>query len=87
MKTFHIWFQIPRLLFRIPLKTDSMFLICNRVYDCLPLYDILNQFQKGHSHMAVVVKCSERATNKTSTFTVNNSNSRERQAKKKGKTG
>ncbi|XP_021279479.1 DUF21 domain-containing protein At5g52790 [Herrania umbratica] len=28
-----------------------------RVHDCLPLYDILNQFQEGHSHMAVVVKC------------------------------
>ncbi|XP_030530602.1 DUF21 domain-containing protein At2g14520-like [Rhodamnia argentea] len=28
-----------------------------RVQDCLPLYDILNQFQKGHSHMAVVIKC------------------------------
>ncbi|XP_077247428.1 CBS domain protein with a domain protein (DUF21) isoform X2 [Tasmannia lanceolata] len=27
-----------------------------RVPDCLPLYDILNEFQKGHSHMAVVVK-------------------------------
>ncbi|KAL6952056.1 hypothetical protein U1Q18_041697 [Sarracenia purpurea var. burkii] len=27
------------------------------VYDNWPLYDILNQFQKGHSHMAVVVKC------------------------------
>ncbi|CAN1158612.1 DUF21 domain-containing protein At5g52790 [Linum perenne] len=27
-----------------------------RVQDHLPLYDILNQFQKGHSHMAVVVK-------------------------------
>lgn len=27
-----------------------------RVYDDLPLYDILNEFQKGHSHMAVVVK-------------------------------
>lgn len=24
--------------------------------DNLPLYDILNQFQKGDSHMAVVVK-------------------------------
>ena len=22
----------------------------------MPLYDILNEFQKGHSHMAVVVK-------------------------------
>lgn len=27
-----------------------------RVYDDLPLYDILNEFQKGHSHMAVVVR-------------------------------
>ncbi|GLU21144.1 hypothetical protein SLE2022_373050 [Rubroshorea leprosula] len=27
-----------------------------KVHDRLPLYDILNQFQKGHSHMAVVVK-------------------------------
>ncbi|KAK4480727.1 hypothetical protein RD792_013809 [Penstemon davidsonii] len=27
-----------------------------RFYECLPLYDILNQFQKGQSHMAVVVK-------------------------------
>lgn len=24
--------------------------------DDLPLYDILNEFQKGHSHMAVVVR-------------------------------
>ncbi|XVF12556.1 hypothetical protein REPUB_Repub08aG0128900 [Reevesia pubescens] len=28
-----------------------------RVHDHLPLYDILNQFQEGNSHMAVVVKC------------------------------
>ncbi|WCJ36728.1 hypothetical protein M5689_017909 [Euphorbia peplus] len=28
-----------------------------RVHDNLPLYDILNQFQVGNSHMAVVVKC------------------------------
>ncbi|KAM7491571.1 hypothetical protein LguiA_034492 [Lonicera macranthoides] len=26
-----------------------------RVQDCLPLYDILNEFQKGQSHMAAVV--------------------------------
>ncbi|KAF3972626.1 hypothetical protein CMV_003887 [Castanea mollissima] len=30
-----------------------------KVYDNWPLYDILNQFQKGHSHMAVVVKCKK----------------------------
>ncbi|XP_050367165.1 DUF21 domain-containing protein At2g14520 isoform X1 [Argentina anserina] len=27
-----------------------------RVQDTLPLYDILNEFQKGHSHMAIVVR-------------------------------
>lgn len=27
-----------------------------RVHEDWPLYDILKQFQKGHSHMAVVVK-------------------------------
>lgn len=32
-------------------------LLFTRVHDDLPLYDILNEFQKGHSHMAVVVKC------------------------------
>ncbi|CAA6673725.1 unnamed protein product [Spirodela intermedia] len=30
--------------------------LCSRVADDLPLYDMLNEFQKGHSHMAVVVK-------------------------------
>jgi len=28
----------------------------DRVSEEMPLYDILNEFQKGHSHMAVVVK-------------------------------
>jgi len=28
----------------------------NRVPESMPLYDILNEFRKGHSHMAVVVK-------------------------------
>ncbi|PON58208.1 CBS domain containing protein [Parasponia andersonii] len=30
-----------------------------RVYDNWPLYDILKQFQKGHSHMAAVVKSKD----------------------------
>ncbi|XP_031475618.1 DUF21 domain-containing protein At2g14520-like isoform X1 [Nymphaea colorata] len=30
-----------------------------RVREYLPLYSLLNEFQKGHSHMAVVVKCSK----------------------------
>lgn len=28
----------------------------DRVPESMPLYDILNEFQKGHSHMAVVVR-------------------------------
>ncbi|TKY45268.1 DUF21 domain-containing protein [Spatholobus suberectus] len=30
-----------------------------RVYESWPLYEILNQFQKGHSHMAVVLKSNK----------------------------
>ncbi|XP_023518289.1 DUF21 domain-containing protein At4g33700-like isoform X2 [Cucurbita pepo subsp. pepo] len=32
---------------------------CPRVSETMPLYDILNDFQKGHSHMAVVVREKE----------------------------
>lgn len=32
-----------------------MCLVC-RVSEAMPLYDILNEFQKGHSHMAVVIR-------------------------------
>ncbi|XP_038891232.1 DUF21 domain-containing protein At2g14520 isoform X3 [Benincasa hispida] len=32
-----------------------------RVHENLPLYDILNQFQQGHSHMAVVIKSHKEA--------------------------
>ncbi|XP_010671605.2 DUF21 domain-containing protein At2g14520 isoform X2 [Beta vulgaris subsp. vulgaris] len=31
----------------------------SRFYDHLPLYDVLNQFQKGHSHMGVVVRSKQ----------------------------
>lgn len=30
--------------------------LSGRVSETMPLYDILNEFQKGHSHMAVVVR-------------------------------
>ena len=33
-----------------------------RVPESAPLYDILNEFQKGHSHMAVVVKYNKEKT-------------------------
>ncbi|XP_023552286.1 DUF21 domain-containing protein At5g52790 [Cucurbita pepo subsp. pepo] len=43
-----------------------------RVHENLPLYDILNQFQQGHSHMAVVIKshkeAREPADSKTADF-------------------
>ena len=31
----------------------------------MPLYDILNEFQKGHSHMAVIVKQSNKTEHTT----------------------
>ncbi|KAL6964169.1 hypothetical protein U1Q18_035227 [Sarracenia purpurea var. burkii] len=39
------------------------FLSFERVLETMPLYDILNDFQKGHSHMAVVVRQSKKAVN------------------------
>ncbi|KNA03799.1 hypothetical protein SOVF_205680 [Spinacia oleracea] len=39
----------------IPLKSVTIRKV-PRVPETLPLYDILNEFQKGHSHMAVVVR-------------------------------
>ncbi|KAJ1396579.1 CNNM, transmembrane domain [Sesbania bispinosa] len=38
-----------------------------RVPEMMPLYDILNEFQKGHSHMAVVVRhCDKKVTGQQS---------------------
>ncbi|XP_020234008.1 DUF21 domain-containing protein At2g14520 isoform X1 [Cajanus cajan] len=39
----------------VPVKTVTIRRI-PRVPETMPLYDILNEFQKGHSHMAVVVR-------------------------------
>ncbi|XP_008798904.2 DUF21 domain-containing protein At2g14520 [Phoenix dactylifera] len=39
----------------VPIKSVTIRKI-PRVLEDMPLYDILNEFQKGHSHMAVVVK-------------------------------
>ncbi|KAF3680165.1 DUF21 domain-containing protein [Capsicum annuum] len=47
----------------VPIKNLTIRSIPN-VPDSLPLYDLLNQFEKGHSHMAVVVK-SRRITKET----------------------
>ncbi|KAG4971598.1 hypothetical protein JHK85_038019 [Glycine max] len=38
-----------------PVKSVTICRIA-RVPETMPLYDILNEFQKGHSHMAIVVK-------------------------------
>ncbi|XP_028101375.1 DUF21 domain-containing protein At5g52790-like [Camellia sinensis] len=64
-----------------------------RVEDSLPLYDILNQFQKGHSHMAAVVKSKHNvkdtagnATEKNDMIMINiNSNSSILQKQAEGK--
>lgn len=40
----------------MPNKLNENFRLRCRVHENLPLYDILNQFQQGHSHMAVVIK-------------------------------
>ncbi|XP_052193149.1 DUF21 domain-containing protein At2g14520-like isoform X2 [Diospyros lotus] len=44
----------------VPVKSVTIRRI-PRVSETLPLYDILNEFQKGHSHMAVVVKQCKKA--------------------------
>lgn len=52
----------------IPVKSVTIRRI-PRVPETMPLYDILNEFQKGHSHMAVVV----RESNKVGEQPANNS--------------
>ncbi|PPS16371.1 hypothetical protein GOBAR_AA04192 [Gossypium barbadense] len=44
----------------VPVKSVTIRRI-PRVQETLPLYDILNEFQKGHSHMAVVVRQCNKA--------------------------
>ncbi|KAJ4896968.1 DUF21 domain-containing protein [Raphanus sativus] len=45
-----------------------------RVPETLPLYDILNEFQKGHSHMAVVVRQGDKIHTLPSNDATNNEN-------------
>ena len=40
----------------IQIKINKKSVSTFRVADNMPLYDILNEFQKGHSHIAVVYK-------------------------------
>ncbi|XP_015893345.1 DUF21 domain-containing protein At2g14520 isoform X3 [Ziziphus jujuba] len=47
----------------VPVKTVTIRRI-PRVLETLPLYDILNEFQKGHSHMAVVIRRSNKTEEK-----------------------
>lgn len=48
----------------VPVKSVTIRRI-PRVQESLPLYDLLNEFQKGHSHMAVVVRQCKKAEQKT----------------------
>ncbi|CAL5358171.1 unnamed protein product [Camellia sinensis] len=44
------------------------------VTETMPLYDILNEFQKGHSHMAVVVRqCNKTQDQSSSKSSADNS--------------
>lgn len=54
----------------LPFHPFWWFLYGHRVPETMPLYDILNEFQKGHSHMAVVV----RQSNKRGDHSADNSN-------------
>ncbi|KAH6811766.1 CBS domain protein [Perilla frutescens var. frutescens] len=46
---------------KVPVKSVTIRRI-PRVPETMPLYDILNEFQKGHSHMAVVIRqCNKEA--------------------------
>ncbi|XP_044508574.1 DUF21 domain-containing protein At2g14520-like [Mangifera indica] len=56
----------------IPVKSVTIRRI-PRVQETLPLYDILNEFQKGHSHMAVVVKRSSNTAEQSASNPANNS--------------
>ncbi|KAI7991451.1 DUF21 domain-containing protein [Camellia lanceoleosa] len=49
----------------VPVKSVTIRRI-PRVPETMPLYDILNEFQKGHSHMAVVVRQCNRTEDQSS---------------------
>ncbi|XP_045814789.1 DUF21 domain-containing protein At2g14520-like [Trifolium pratense] len=49
----------------VPVKSVTIRKI-PRVPEMMPLYDILNEFQKGHSHMAVVVRHFDKTGQQTS---------------------
>ncbi|CAJ1961430.1 unnamed protein product [Sphenostylis stenocarpa] len=49
----------------VPVKSVTIRRI-PRVPETMPLYDILNEFQKGHSHMAVVVRHSDKTGQQSS---------------------
>lgn len=59
-----------------------------RVGENWPLYDILNEFQKGHSHMAVVIKCKKDVTDLENSAVVKHTvldiNSNKMRAERKG---
>ncbi|XP_073140024.1 DUF21 domain-containing protein At4g33700-like isoform X2 [Henckelia pumila] len=50
----------------VPVKSVTVRKI-PRVPETMPLYDILNEFQKGHSHMAVVIRPSSKAMDQPAT--------------------
>ncbi|CAL5434208.1 unnamed protein product [Camellia sinensis] len=64
------WNEVKNLLTihpedEVPVKSVTIRRI-PRVPETMPLYDILNEFQKGHSHMAVVVRQCNRTEDQSS---------------------
>lgn len=70
------------LLLFLPNDGIPLYILCHRVYDNWPLYDVLHLFEKGHCQMAVVIQSKEDANNiannaigNTSMFTINTNSS------------
>ncbi|CAI9104193.1 OLC1v1002821C1 [Oldenlandia corymbosa var. corymbosa] len=57
----------------VPVKSVTIRKI-PRVAETMPLYDILNEFQKGHSHMAVVVRRSNNLSEEQSASKIDGEN-------------
>jgi metal transporter CNNM len=57
----HLYF----ILFFTKIPNIKIITNIDRVPEMMPLYDILNEFQKGHSHMAVVVRHFDKTEQQT----------------------
>ncbi|PON96970.1 hypothetical protein TorRG33x02_073490 [Trema orientale] len=86
----HVYLQVKNLIFCHPEdETPVKYMTLRRmprVYDNWPLYEIINQFLNGQSHMAVVVKCKDAENNAEGDSGVHDMNEKldQKQSSKKG---